>query len=101
MNEFERLDLHKLDLDALTLRRVMELWIYHNIELVLICRTAGCRRKAKVDLIDRIDRFGADSTLGALRGRSRCSGCEAKAPEPYFVIQSPRRFGDRWFPKPP
>ena len=66
MNEFERHGLCKEDLDKLTLRRVMELWIHHDIELVLVCRTEDCRRRAKVDLIDRIDRFGADST------QSRC-----------------------------
>ena len=101
MDEFRRRELDKIDLDTLTLRRVMELWIYHNIELVLICQTPNCRRRAKVDLIDRVDRFGADSTLGQLRRRSRCVECKVTAPEPYFVIESPRRFGTKWFPRDP
>jgi hypothetical protein len=101
MNEFERLGLDKVDLDTLTLRRLIELWIYSDVELVLICRTSACRRKAKVDLIDRIDRFGSQSTLGALRRRSSCQACQAKAPAAYLVIQSPRRHSDQWFPKRP
>ena len=100
MDVFERRGLPD-DLDTLALRRVMELWIHHDIELVLICRTPECRRRAKVDLIDRIDRFGAGSTLGALRKRSKCVKCGAKAPEPFLVIESPRRFGAQWFPRPP
>ena len=34
MDDFQRRGLPD-DLDTLTLRRVMELWIYHDIELVL------------------------------------------------------------------
>jgi hypothetical protein len=101
MNTFERLDLDKTDTDTLTLRRVMELWIYHDVELVLVCGAVDCRRRAKRDLIDRIDRFGAASTLGELRRRSRCVKCKSKAPEAFFVIESPRRFSDEWFPWPP
>jgi hypothetical protein len=100
MDDFERRNL-PADLDTLTLRRVIELWIYHDIELVLICRTPDCRRRAKVDLIDRIDRFGAESMLGEMRKRSCCGRCNAKSPEAFFVIESARRFGEKWFPRAP
>lgn len=101
MNDFERRDLHRTDLKTLTLRRVMELELHHRIELVLICRTPDCRRRAKVDMINRISRYGEESTLGELCTRSRCADCRNLDPEIYFVIESPRRFEDQWFPRLP
>ena len=93
--------LDKTKLHTLTLRRVLELWIYYNTELVMICGAPGCRRRAKLDLIGMVDRYGAISTLGDLRRRLCCARCGAKRAEPFFVIESPRRFSDKWFPHPP
>lgn len=101
MDQFQRLDLHKTDPDTLTLRRVLEMQLYYHIELVLVCRTPDCRRRSKVDLIHRVDKYGAESTLGHLRKVSRCWECKMSGPDAYFVIESPRRFEDQWFPRPP
>lgn len=98
MDDFRRRGLPE-DIDTLSLRRVIELWIYYDIELVLVC--TRCKRRAKVDLIDRIDRFGADSTLGTLRRRSRCIRCSDKVPTPFFVIEGAKRCDAKWFPRPP
>ncbi|MBK1868292.1 hypothetical protein [Taklimakanibacter albus] len=101
MDWFHRLDLHRIDPDTLTLRRVFEMQLNYQIELVLICRTPDCRRRAKVDMITRIDKYGSASTLGHMRKRSRCSGCDMPEPDAYFLIESPRRFEDQWFPRRP
>jgi hypothetical protein len=82
-------------------RRVLELWIYYNTELVMICGATGCRRRAKLDLIGMVDRYGAAATLGDLQRRLCCAICGAKLAEPFFVIESSRRFSDQWFPHPP
>ena len=99
MNRFERLDLDKIDLNTVSLRKVLELWIHYDMELVLIC--SECKRRSKVDVIALIDRFGSASNLGSLCRLSRCLRCSAKKPKPFFVIQSTRRFSDEWFPHPP
>lgn len=101
MNDFERQDFHRTDLRTLTLRRVMELALWHRIELVLVCRTPDCRRRSKVDMINRISRYGEDFALGDLCARSCCVNCKNRDPAIYFVIESPRRFEDQWFPRPP
>jgi hypothetical protein len=82
------------DRDRYTLRRVVEL----NLLLVFECR--NCRRVSQADILDLIERFGTNATLGEIRTKGRCRICKKQSAD--ILMREPGSRKDMgWWPRPP
>jgi hypothetical protein len=87
------IDLRDRDVDKWTLRLVVE-----RGALAFECR--NCSHLSQVDVLELIERFGADVIVGGIRQRARCRMCRSRRVRALVRLKVGRK-DLAWVPAPP